>query len=253
MLIVISSSKTLDFSKCFGNKSHTIPVFLKESEELISILRQFSIEELTNLLKISKPLAELNYKRFIKWDVAHPEKKSKIAILAFKGDTYKSLNANSFTTSDLEFASQHLRILSGLYGLLRPLDFIMPYRLEMTTNLKNNYCKALYKFWKLKINYELNKIVKENNFKIIINITSGEYFKVIDKLFNLPVLNITFKQKYYDIYKTKAAFSKKARGMMLNFIIKNRISKIDEIKSFNKDGYVFNPLFSTDSEWVYTR
>ena len=138
MLVVISPSKTLDFSKQFGNKSHTIPVFLKESEELIVKLRHFSIEELTKLLKISPQLAELNYNRFSHWDICHPSEKSKIAILAFKGEAYENLKANSFTTSDFEFSNRNLRILSGLYGLLRPLDFIMPYRLEMGTKFKNS-------------------------------------------------------------------------------------------------------------------
>ncbi len=254
MLVVISPSKTLDFSKQFDNKSHTIPVFLKESEELVLRLRKFSKQELMKLLRISETIAEENFKRFAKWDVCHPAEKSKIAILAFKGEAYENLKASTFTTSDFEFTSRHLRILSGLYGLLRPLDFVMPYRLEMGTRFENSSGKDLYKYWKSKVTYEINKLSKENNLKTIINLASSEYFKVINETqIELPIINIVFKQEVDGEFKTMGVYSKRARGMMANFIVKNRISQPEELIQFIADGYKYNTLLSTPKDWVYTR
>lgn len=254
MLVVISPSKTLDFSKQFENKSHTIPVFLKETEELVQKLRLFSIKDLMKLLKISEPIAEESFNRFVNWDVCHPAEKSKIAILAFKGEAYENLKATSFTTSDFEFASRHLRILSGLYGLLRPLDYVMPYRLEMGTRFQNSCGKDLYKYWKSKVTYEINKLTKENNLKTIINLASSEYFKVInEKQIEVPIINIVFKQKVDGEFKTMGVHSKRARGMMANFIVKNRISQPEELMQFIADGYTYNEAFSLEKEWVYTR
>lgn len=254
MLIVISPSKTQDFSKSFESKTHTIPVFLKESQELITILKTYKLTDLLHLLKVNKSLAELNYKRIKNWDILHPEKKSKTAVLAFKGGAFKNLKAHTFTTSDFEFSSLHIRILSGLYGLLRPLDYIMPHRLEMGTNISNFYGKNLYKFWNEKITFELNRIAKENNFKTLINLASGEYFKAINtKSIDIKVVNITFMQQQNGAYKVLGVFSKKARGKMVNFIVKNRIIELSELKLFNNDGYVFNPKLSSEQEMVYTR
>lgn len=254
MLIVISPSKTQDFSKSFESKTHTIPVFLKESQELINLLKTYKLAELLTLLKVSKPLAELNYKRIKNWDVLHPEKKSKTAILAFKGEAFENLKAHVFTTSDFEFSSHHIRILSGLYGLLRPLDYIMPHRLEMGTNISNSSGKNLYKFWSEKITFELNRIAKENNFKTLLNLASSEYFKVINsKTLNFDIVNVTFMQKHNNEYKSLGIFSKKARGKMVNFIVKNRITQMSDLEQFNVGGYVFNPILSSKEEMVYTR
>lgn len=254
MLIVISPSKTQDFSKSFESKTHTIPVFLKESQELITLLKTYNLIDLLTLLKVSKLLAELNHKRIKNWDILHPEKKSKTAILAFKGDAFENLKAHTFTSSDFEFSSRHIRILSGLYGLLRPLDYIMPHRLEMGTNISNCCGKNLYKFWNEKITFELNRIAKENNFKTLLNLASNEYFKVVDsKMLDINVVNVMFMQKQNNEYKTLGIFAKKARGKMVNFIVKNRIVKLSELKLFNNEGYVFNPKLSSELEMVYTR
>ncbi len=254
MLIVISPSKTQDFSKNIESKTHTIPVFLKESQELIILLKNYKLTELISLLKISKPLAELNYKRIKNWDILHPEKKSKTAILAFKGEAFENIKAHTFTTSDFEFSSHHIRILSGLYGLLRPLDYIMPHRLEMRTNINNSSGKNLYKFWSEKITFELNRIAKENNFKILLNLSSNEYFKVINcKMLNIDIVNVAFMQKYNNEYKSMGIFSKKARGKMANFIIKNRITQMSDLEQFNARGYVFNSELSSKGEMVYTQ
>ena len=254
MLVVISPSKTLDFSKHFENKSHTIPVFLKESEELVKRLRMFSKEDLMKLLKISEPIAEENFKRFVNWDLCHPAEKSRIAILAFKGEAYENLKASTFTTSDFEFVSRHLRILSGLYGLLRPLDYVMPYRLEMGTKFENSSGKDLYKYWRSKVTYEINKLVNENHFKTIINLASSEYFKVInEKQIEVPIINITFKQDVDGEFKTMGVYSKRARGIMANFIVKNRITQPEELIQFIADGYQYSSQLSSEKDWVYTR
>ncbi len=253
MLILISSSKTLDFSKTQNVKHHTIPVFIKESEELISLLKDYSIDELMKLMKISKPIAETNYSRFKKWNSLSLEK-AKVALLAFKGDVYENIKAGSLTTSDCEFANHHLRILSGLYGLLRPMDLIQPYRLEMSTKITNNTGNDLYKFWKPKIAFELKKVTEEKNLNIILNLASGEYYKAIDeKNLQIPVLSVVFKQKQSSTYKMLSSYSKKARGQMVNFIIKNRIVKPADLKEYSEDDYRFNPMFSSEKEWVYTR
>jgi uncharacterized protein len=250
MLIIVSSSKSLDFSKSLSVKSPTIPVFIKESEELIEIVRQYSVEELMKLMKISKPIAEINYSRY---KYTQPSL-SKIALLAYKGDVFENIKAGTLTASDFEFANCYLKIISGLYGLLRPLDLIMPYRLEMGTKLKNSQGNNLYHFWKQKITYELNKSLNEKNLNIILNLASNEYFKAIDeKQLVKPVLNISFKQKQSGSYKNIGLYSKKARGLMVNFIIKNRITKLSDLKAFCEEDYVFNHRFSDEKEWVYTR
>lgn len=253
MLVLISSSKTLDFSGKHQIKTHTIPVFIRESEELISLLKDYSIDELMKLMKISRSIAETNFNRYKKWNTQSAEK-FKVAIQAFKGDVFESIKAKSLTTSDCEFANNNLRILSGLYGLLRPLDNMLPYRLEMATKLNNEEGNSLYHFWKPKIAFELQKVIQEKNHNIVLNLASKEYFKAVDeKVLKKPVITITFKEKQGSTYKTLGIFSKKARGLMVNFIIKNRINEPDALKDFDLDNYSFNPQMSTDKEWVYTR
>lgn len=253
MLVLISSSKTLDFSAKQQIKTHTIPVFIKESEELVSLLKDYSIDELMKLMKISKSLAETNFNRFKKWNSLSSDR-FKVALFAFKGDVYENIKACSLTASDCEFANNHLRILSGLYGLLRPLDSILPYRLEMGTKLNNEEGTDLYKFWKTKIAFEIIKVTQEKNYNTILNLSSKEYFKAIDeKVLKRPVLNITFKEKQGNTYKTLGLYSKKARGLMVNYIIKNRICQPLELKEFCQQGYVFNQQLSNEKEWVYTR
>lgn len=254
MLIVISPSKTQDFTKNVESKTHTIPAFLKESQELITFLKACNLQEIIKLLKVNKAIAQLNIRKIKNWEISHPCKKSKTAILTFKGEAYKNIKAHSFTTSDFEFLSRHVRILSGLYGLLRPLDYIMPYRLEMNTNINNEYGRNLYKFWSKKITVELNKIAKENNFTTLVNLASSEYYKVINsKLLSIKPVNVTFMQQQNGSFKTLGIFSKKARGLMINFIVKNRISQISDLKLFNIEGYTFNYKLSSEHEMVYTR
>lgn len=253
MLVLISSSKTLDFSGKHQIKTHTIPVFIRESEELVSLLKDYSVEEMRKLMKVSKSLAETNFNRYKKWNTTSAEK-YKVAIMAFKGDVYESIKAKSLTTSDCEFANNNLRILSGLYGLLRPLDNILPYRLEISTKLINEEGNNLYQFWKPKIAFELQKVMQEKNHNVILNLSSKEYFKAVDEnILTKPVLTISFKEKQGTSFKTLGIYAKKARGLMVNYIIKNRIIKPEDLKEFCQDNYSFNPQLSSEKEWVYTR
>ncbi|PKP18173.1 MAG: peroxide stress protein YaaA [Bacteroidetes bacterium HGW-Bacteroidetes-21] len=254
MMLVLSPSKTMDFSRTSVMKNYTIPSFLKESQELIDILKQISVTDLMKLMKLSSSLAELNHERHQSWRVPFPEEKSRPAIFAFKGDVYEGLRAENFTVSDLEFSMKHLRILSGLYGLLRPLDLMMPYRLEMNTNLKNSQGKNLYKFWGDKITDEINKSMKEQGIHYLVNLASTEYFKAINqKLINVPVVSPVFIEKDHGRNTIVGIHTKKARGMMTHYIISNRITDAEDIKSFDRDGYQFDPKNSTELTWFFSR
>ncbi len=254
MLILLSPSKTLDYKRLYPIKNNSIPSFLKESQELIDILKQLNKDDLKRMMKISEPLAQLNIERIHQWRIPFPENLIKPAIIAFKGDVYEGLRADKFTESDLTFSMKHLRILSGLYGLLRPLDSIMAYRLEMGISLKNSIGKNLYKFWGYKITLELNKAMAENNNNHVINLASAEYFKVINqKKLNFPIITPVFKELKSGSPVVVSIHAKRARGLLSNFIITNRLSKIEAIKEFNLEGYFFHPDYSTDNEWVFVR
>lgn len=253
MVILLSPSKTLDFNSVHI-KNHTIPAFTQESAILIELLKQLTVKEIEQLMKISPALARLNYQRYHEWIFPFPEGKGKQAILAFKGDVYEGLKADTFTASDLEFSMKHLRILSGLYGVLRPLDLIMPYRLEMGIKLPNEQGKNLYAFWNNKITYELNKLIKENNCSVVINLASAEYYKSVNSRELLaPVITPQFYRKEGDKMKIVGFLAKRARGLMTNFIVKNRITKPADLKLFNVEGYQFMGEYSTSNEWVFLR
>jgi len=254
MLILISSSKTQDFTKQSNIKSCTFSVFLNESQKLIELLKKIKRAQLVKILKISDNLYKPIKDKINFWNISHPENKSKAAVLAFKGEAYKNINAAKFTSTDFEFISKHLRILSGLYGLLRPVDYIMPHRLEMKTSIENEFGNNLYKFWSKKITSEINKICKENEIKTIINLASKEYFKVIDKKkLNLKTINIVFLQNKKGILVSSGILSKQARGLMVNYIVKNRITDYKELKQFNLNGYSFQNSFSSEKEFVYAK
>ena len=235
MKIVISPSKTLDFEAPAAQKDFTQPKFLVESAELITIMREFSPEDLGKLMHISDKLANLNYERFQNWGNA-PQKQ---AIFAFKGDVYAGLDAESLSAKDIEFAQAHLRILSGLYGLLRPLDLMQAYRLEMGTKLK----PSLYAFWGDKLTHEIDD-------ELVVNLASVEYFSAI-KPKNL--LNIEFKEQKGNQLKIIGIFAKKARGLMSRYIIQNRITAPEKIKGFNVSGYEFRKDLSDDKNFIFTR
>ncbi len=255
MLIIIASSKTLE-SEPLTSPSHTLPVFLKETEALNQTLRNLSKEQLAELMGLSSKLAELNFERNQNWHLPFTPQNAKPALHSFSGDMYVSLAANTLTESELSFAQEHLRILSGFYGILRPLDLMQPYRLEMATSLKTAAGKNLYQFWGNKITEELNRSFAEQPEaeSVLINLASNEYFKSITlKQLNAPIVTPVFKEKKGDVYKVVAIRAKKARGLMVRYLIQNQIRSSEDIKSFSEMGYAYNASLSTETEWVFLR
>lgn len=248
MLLILSPAKSLDFESKFKSINSSKPIFLNEVEKLVSNLKQLSINSLKDLMSISDNLATLNYQRFQNFN----DSTSRQAIMAFDGDVYDGIDKKNFDEEDFNFAQQHLLILSGLYGLLRPLDLIKPYRLEMGTDFKkfNFFTKNLYQFWNDKITLEINKNPAES----LINLASQEYFKAINPLkINKKIIEIIFKEKKAEQYKIIGISAKKARGLMANYIIKNKIIDPQKIKNFSLENYQFSPKFSNENQWVFIR
>lgn len=254
MLVVVSPAKNLDFETPPITSVSTQPDFLKQSQELIETCRKLSPAKLSSLMKISDKLAGLNADRFDSWNTPFTPDNAKQAILAFNGDVYTGLDAASFSEKDLEFAQQHLYILSGLYGLLKPLDLMQPYRLEMGTKLKNKKGKNLYEFWDDQITDALNLTLSEQSNQILVNLASNEYFKSV-KTKNVKGTIVTpiFKDKKNGEYKVISFFAKKARGLMARYIIQNQIDSVQQITLFNGSGYKFEPNQSSDVKLVFTR
>lgn len=254
MLIVISPAKTLDFENQSVTEQFSQPDFLKESKKINASLKKLSKSDIGNLMNISEKLAGLNYQRFKKWKPPFDPNNAKQSLLAFKGGVYLGLDAESFREADFTFAQSHLRILSGLYGILKPLDLIQPYRLEMGTKFAVNGSKNLYDFWKEKLTPKLQKAIKESGSDTLINLASNEYFKAIDtKKLDAQIITPIFKENKNGKYKVISFLAKKARGMMSAFIIKNKITNPEDIKGFDVGDYVFNPEMSSDTEWVFRR
>ena len=253
MLLLISPAKTLDFDQT-DLKKKTNPRFLPESQVLIDILKKKSATDLKQLMKVSDKIANLNEERYHNFETPFSLKNAKQAILAFRGDVYTGLDADSFDEADLAFAQDHLRILSGLYGLIRPLDLMQAYRLEMGTKLENDAGKNLYQFWDNKITKTINKDVKKSKAKAIINLASKEYFSVVQpKLLEADLYNIHFKEEKNGQFKIVAFFAKKARGMMCNYIIKNKLTEPEHLIGFDMDRYGYNEELSSERDLVFTR
>ena len=254
MLLLISPAKTLDFETDAMTKQYNQPGFLAESAELIDQLKALSPSDISSLMSISEKLGILNSNRFMQWQVPFTPENSKQALLAFKGDVYEGINVSSFSNDDLNWADQHLRILSGLYGLLKPLDLIQAYRLEMGTRFANKAGKNLYEFWADKITNKINTELLEHQDTCIINLASNEYFKSVKpKLLNGDVITPVFKDWKNDKYKIISFYAKKARGMMSAYIIKNRIESPAQIKQFSTAGYAYCAEESTEKNWVFLR
>lgn len=254
MLIVVSPAKTLDYETPPKTKISTIPDFLDDSQELVNRLRKFSSLDIAELMKVSKKIADLNFDRYEAWNKKFTEKNAKQAVLAFKGDVYTGLDAESFSAADFKFAQKHLRILSGLYGLLRPLDLMQPYRLEMGTKLETDRGKNLYEFWGSTITEGLNKQLKKTKSEHLINLASNEYFRSVKpKELNAEIITPEFKEYKSGDYKMIGIYAKKARGMLSRYIIQNHLTDPEDIKSFNEDGYKFNKQLSKGHKWVFTR
>lgn len=255
MIIVISPAKTLDMSKNNEDIVASSPRYLDKSQNIMSVLRELNPEEIGKLMKISVKLSELNYIRNGMWKKeGHLEEPP--CIFAFKGDVYKGIDIEEYTDEDLEYANSHLRILSGLYGLLRPFDGIHEYRLEMGTKLKLGEKKNLYDYWGADfLREELLKDARETESEIVINLASEEYSKVLNlgKLETGKVISPVFKEYKNGQYKIVGIHAKKARGLMTSFILKNRIDTLDGIKEFSEEGYRFNEELSNEKEYVFTR
>jgi cytoplasmic iron level regulating protein YaaA (DUF328/UPF0246 family) len=252
MLVVISPAKKLD-ENCDLEviSKFTVPPYLESSKKIIKALRGYSADNLSKLMNTSEKISELNYKRNIKWSLPFNKSNSLQALLMFKGDVYKGISVKDFNKDDFLFAQKSLRILSGLYGILKPLDLIQPYRLEMGTQLQIGKHRNLYDFWGDEITNILND---DKNNDYLINLASVEYFKSIN-IDNLKskLINVSFKEKRDGKYKIIAIYSKRARGLMSRYIIKNKIIDPKSLKKFNLEDYKFNKTLSSDSDLVFTR
>ena len=254
MLTVISPAKTLDYETPVAAKKQSQPLFMDRSAELVEILQNYTPKRLSKLMGISDKLARLNAERFAAWEPKSTKKNARQSLLAFKGDVYVGLDAGRFDQDDFAFAQDHLRILSGLYGVLRPLDLMQPYRLEMGTQLKNDHGNDLYAYWGDTITGALNKQLQKNGDKFLVNLASNEYFKSVrvDGL-KAQVIAPVFKDEKNGKYKIVSFFAKKARGLMSGWMIRNRVSKPDDLVRFADAGYRFSPKDSTDESPVFLR
>lgn len=254
MIAILSPAKTLDFNKRYKEVKYTEPIFKKEALEVINILKEYSPIALAGLMKINDELAERNFFRHLEWKEEHTIENSKQAILAYHGAVYQGLNSEEFNEKQFEFAQKHLRVLSGLYGVLRPLDLVQPYRLEMGTKLKNDKGKDLYVFWKEAITSYFNKEFDKASNKVLLNLASNEYFSVIDvRKLKAQVVTPVFKEYRQGTYKNIIIYSKRARGLMTRFIIENEIDTTEELKNFVVEDYEFNESLSNETEFVFTR
>lgn len=253
MIIVISPAKSLDFETPARTNTFSNPRLLAESEQLIAQLRDLSPTDIQHLMKISPKLADLNFGRFLNFHTPFTVKNAKQAVLAFQGDVYQGLAAESFSTADFAFAQKHLRILSGLYGLLKPLDLIQPYRLEMGSRFENTRGKNLYAFWGELITDLVNEDAKKINSNILLNLASNEYFKSIQpKLLGPKVITPVFKDFKNGEHKIISFYAKKARGLMSAFVIQNQLTDVQSIKKFDTEGYYFSHE-EKNNQWVFLR
>lgn len=256
MIHLLSPAKSLDFDSELPMQEHSSPAFLDDSKKLINKLKKTSRKQLRELMSISEDLASLNAERYQEWEGKERlSERSRQAIYAFKGDVYQGLQAlEELSPSDVEYAQSHLLILSGLYGILKPQDVIEPYRLEMGTNLQVGRKANLYGFWGDKLNKVINESLKQHEEKVIINLASNEYFKAVnEKKLDGKVINPQFKDAKNGKYKFITFYGKKARGLMSRYLIQNRISKLEDIKGFDLEGYRYNAELSSEDQPVFTR
>lgn len=254
MLLLISPAKTLDETSKLPKLAFTQPELLDHSKQLAGILQTKNPAYFQSLMSISSKLADLNYTRFQNFKTPFTEKNARPALLTFKGDVYAPLSVSEYSKKDWEYATHHLRMLSGLYGLLKPLDLIQSYRLEMGTALKNPKGKDLYAFWGSLISEKLNIAAKNSGDSVLINLASEEYFKAVDKkAFNGRLINIVFKEQHKGALKIIGFHAKRARGLMVEYTIQNRLAKPESLKKFNSEGYKFASSLSNESVWVFIR
>lgn len=254
MLIVISPAKTLDYDTSPQTRTFTVPDYLDDSQRLIERARRYSALDIAELMEVSMKLAELNFDRFEQWHTPFTPDNAKQAVLAFKGDVYTGLDAETFSAADFKFAQNHLRILSGLYGLLRPLDLMQPYRLEMGRKVDTARGKNLYEFWGTTITEGLNAQLKKLKTPYLINLASNEYFKSVKpKALDGEIITPEFKDWKNGQYKMMGVYAKKARGQLSRFVIQNQLTDPEQMKDFDVDGYRFNEELTSGNKWVFTR
>ena len=251
MLMILSPSKTQNFDRG-PYTEYTLPVKLAQTQTLVDQLQTLSPDNLGQLMKISPKLSKLNWQRYQDFHASFTLENAKQALLAFKGDVYSGIEVETYTDADFAFAQQHLRILSGLYGLLKPLDLMQPYRLEMGTKLKTKQGNTLYDFWGDQVTAALNADLNAD--VTLVNLASNEYFKAVQpQQLHGKVLNILFKENKGGVYKVIGIHAKRARGLMVNYAIRNRIVNPHDLQNFSVAGYGFCPDLSQSTDWVFCR
>ncbi len=254
MLIVLSPAKTLDYATPSHIDSHTLPDFIDRSASLIRTLKKHSVAQLQGLMAISEPLAQLNATRYASWRKETSVANAKQAVLAFNGDVYEGLDAPSLDGAQLDYLQSRLRILSGLYGALRPLDLMQPYRLEMGTRLETAKGRDLYAFWGSTVTDALKNVVKENRAEALVNLASEEYFKVVQPTrLPVPVISPVFQDWKNGQYKIISFHAKRARGLMTRYAALNRITDAADLKNFDSEGYAFASEKSDATRWIFCR
>ena len=242
MITLISPAKTLDYKNPAPSKKHSDAAMLSEAERLVQVMQKKSAKKIAALMSVNDQIAQLNYERYQNWSTPFSPENAKQALYAFQGDVYRGLGAADFSTEDENFAQDHMRILSGLYGLLRPLDLMQAYRLEMGTKLKTTRGKNLYEFWKSRVTDLLNEELEKHDQKVIVNLASNEYWNVVDpKKLNAEIITPTFKDNKNGEYKFIQTYGKEARGYMTRWIIKNKVDRVEDLKAFDLKGYYFAP------------
>jgi len=251
--MVVSPAKKLDYDSPLPTDKYTQPRFLENARELIDELKALEPHQVSSLMGISEPLGELNAQRYQEWHTPFTPDNARPCVLAFKGDVYEGMAPQTFSDKDFDFAQEHLRILSGLYGVLRPLDLMQPYRLEMGTKFENRRGKDLYAFWKETITNSLKKELQADD-GVLLNLASNEYFKAVDhKNLNARIITPQFKDWKNGQYKMISFYAKKARGMMAAYVIQNKLTNPEDVQNFDTDGYAFNEELSSGDNWVFTR
>lgn len=252
MIFLISPAKTLDFETSSFTSEHTDANFLDDSQQLINVMREYDWHAIAKLMGVSEKIAKLNVERFHNWTLPFTTKNSKQAVFAFKGDVYTGLAVETMTEAELKYTQTHLRILSGLYGLLKPMDLMQAYRLEMGTKVNAATFKSLYEFWGHKLTNSLNNELGKDD--VLVNLASNEYYKSVKaKDINSPIITPIFKDFKGDKYKIISFYAKKARGLMVRYAADHQLSDVEGLKGFNYSGYYFSEEESTASNWVFLR
>lgn len=254
MLLLLSPAKKLDYDTPVRSTLHTQPLFVEQAEGLIKVLKKKSATEVAQLMKLSDALAKLNVDRYAGWVPRFDQTNSRQAILAFNGDVYEGLDAPSLSDKQLGWAQEHVALLSGLYGVLRPLDLMQPYRLEMGTRLATKKGKNLYEYWGSGIADYLNERIDEGKHSVVLNLASEEYFKAVDlKVLKAPVLQCVFQEYKNGAWKIISFYAKRARGLMARYVIEHKVGRVSALHAFDSEGYVYAPEASTQNKLVFRR